>query len=47
MLMKKLLLMMLGLVVGYVASAQTIVSGTVIDEEENPLIGASQRYPVE
>ena len=43
--MKKLLLMMLGLVVGYVASAQTIVSGTVIDEEENPLIGASVIVP--
>lgn len=39
--MKKILLMMLCLVIGYVASAETIVSGTIIDEEEQPLIGGS------
>ena len=41
MLMKKILLMMLCLVIGYVASAETIVSGTIIDEQDQPLIGGS------
>lgn len=39
--MKKILLMMLCLVIGYVASAETIVSGTIIDEQDQPLIGGS------
>ena len=39
--MKKFLLMMLCFAVSYMVSAETIVSGTIIDEEEQPLIGGS------
>ena len=39
--MKKFLLMMLCLAVSYMVSAETVVSGTIIDEEEQPLIGGS------
>ena len=37
--MKKFLLMMLCLAVSYMVSAETVVSGTIIDEEDQPLIG--------
>ena len=43
--MKRLLLLMLGLSVGLMASAQTIVTGTVVDENDQPLIGASIVVP--
>ena len=43
--MKRLLLLMLGLVVGFAASAQTIVTGIVVDENDQPLIGASIVVP--
>jgi outer membrane receptor for ferrienterochelin and colicin len=39
--MKKFLLMMLCFAVSYMVSAETIVSGTIIDEEDQPLIGGS------
>jgi outer membrane receptor for Fe3+-dicitrate len=39
--MKKLLLLMIGLMLGFSASAQTIVTGTVLDETDQPLIGAT------
>ena len=45
MLMKKLLLLMFGLFIGVVANAQTIVSGTVVDEAGAPVIGASVFVP--
>ena len=43
--MKKFLLMMLCLAVSYMAVAETIVSGTIIDEEDQPLIGGSIIVP--
>ena len=43
--MKKLLLLMLGLAATLTVSAQTIVTGTVIDENDQPLIGASVIVP--
>ena len=43
--MKKLLLLMIGLVMGFTAQAQTIVSGTVVDEADQPLIGATVIVP--
>ena len=43
--MKKLLLLMCGLFIGFVANAQTIVSGTVVDEAGAPVIGASVFVP--
>ena len=43
--MKKLLLLMCGLLIGIAANAQTIVSGTVVDEAEQPLVGASVVVP--
>ena len=39
--MKKFLLMMLCFVASCIVSAETVVSGTIIDEEEQPLIGGS------
>ena len=45
MLMKRLLLLMLGLAATLTVSAQTIVTGTVIDENDQPLIGASVIVP--
>ena len=45
MLMKRLLLLMLGLTVGYIASAQIIVTGMVVDENDQPLIGATVVVP--
>ena len=45
MLMKKLLLLMFGLAIGFAASAQTIVTGIVIDEADQPLVGASVVVP--
>ena len=43
--MKRLLLLMLGLAATLTVSAQTIVTGTVIDENDQPLIGASVIVP--
>ena len=43
--MKKLLLLMFGLAIGFVANAQTIVSGIVVDEANQPVIGASVFVP--
>ena len=43
--MKKLLLLMIGLVMGFTAQAQTIVSGTVVDEADQPMIGATVIVP--
>ena len=43
--MKKLLLLMFGLAIGFVANAQTIVSGVVVDEANQPVIGASVFVP--
>ena len=43
--MKKLLLLMCGLFIGFMANAQTIVSGTVVDDAEQPLVGASVVVP--
>ena len=43
--MKKLLLLMCGLVIGFAASAQTVVTGTVVDELDQPLIGATIVVP--
>ena len=43
--MKKLLLLMCGLFIGVMANAQTIVSGTVVDDAEQPLVGASVVVP--
>ena len=43
--MKKLLLLMCGLFIGFVANAQTLVSGTVVDEAGTPVIGASVFVP--
>ena len=43
--MKKFLLMMLCLAVSYIVSAETVVSGTIIDEEDQPLIGGSVIVP--
>ena len=34
--MKKLLLLMFGLAIGFAASAQTLVTGIVIDEADQP-----------
>ena len=45
MLMKKLLLLMFGLAIGFAASAQTLVTGIVIDEADQPLIGATVIVP--
>lgn len=39
--MKKLLLLMIGLMLCFTASAQTIVTGTVLDEADQPLVGAT------
>ena len=36
---------MLGLTVGYIASAQIIVTGMVVDENDQPLIGATVVVP--
>lgn len=36
---------MFGLAVGYIASAQTIVTGMVVDENDQPLIGATVVVP--
>ena len=44
-LMKRLLLLMLGLAVGYIASAQVVVTGMVVDENDQPLIGATVVVP--
>ncbi|MBQ5738521.1 MAG: TonB-dependent receptor plug domain-containing protein [Alistipes sp.] len=43
--MKRLLLLMIGLAVGYIASAQTVVKGVVVDENDLPLIGATVVVP--
>ena len=43
--MKKLLLLMVGLAVSFAAQAQTIVSGTVLDEADQPMIGATVIVP--
>ena len=43
--MKKLLLLMIGLVCGSMAMAQTVVTGTVVDEASQPLIGATVIAP--
>lgn len=43
--MKRLLLLMIGLAVGYIASAQTVVKGVVVDENDLPLIGATIVVP--
>ena len=45
MLMKRLLLLMIGLAIGFVAEAQTVVTGSVIDEADQPLIGATVVVP--
>ena len=45
MLMKRLLLLMLGLAATLTVSAQTIVTGTVVDENDQPLIGATVIIP--
>ncbi|MBO5216907.1 MAG: carboxypeptidase-like regulatory domain-containing protein [Alistipes sp.] len=39
--MKKLLLLMIGLALGFTAQAQTLVTGTVVDEADQPMIGAT------
>ncbi len=43
--MKKLLLLMVGLAIGFTAAAQTVVTGTIVDESEQPLIGATIIVP--
>ena len=43
--MKKLLLLMVGLVLGFTAAAQTVVTGTIVDEADQPLIGATIIVP--
>ena len=43
--MKKLLLLMVGLVLGFTAAAQTVVTGTIVDEANQPLIGATIIVP--
>ena len=43
--MKRLLLLMIGLAIGYMAEAQTVVTGTIIDEMDQPLIGATVVVP--
>ncbi|MBO5831708.1 MAG: carboxypeptidase-like regulatory domain-containing protein, partial [Alistipes sp.] len=43
--MKKTLLLMLSLAIGYMASAQTIISGTVVDEKNQPIVGALVAIP--
>lgn len=43
--MKKLLLLMVGLAIGFTAAAQTVVTGTIVDENEQPLIGATIIVP--
>lgn len=43
--MKRILLLMMGLMLGFAASAQTIVTGTVVDEADQPLIGATVIVP--
>ena len=43
--MKKLFLLMVGLMLGFTAAAQTVVSGTVLDEYQQPLIGANVLVP--
>ena len=43
--MKRLLLLMIGLAVGYIAQAQTIVTGTIVDETDQPMIGATVLVP--
>ena len=43
--MKKLFLLMVGLVFGFTAVAQTVVTGKVVDELDQPLIGASILIP--
>ena len=43
--MKRLLLLMIGLAVGYMAQAQTIVTGTIVDETDQPMIGATIFVP--
>lgn len=43
--MKKLLLLMVGLMLGFTAAAQTVVTGTIVDETDQPLIGATIIVP--
>ena len=43
--MKKVLLLMVGLMLGFVAAAQTVVTGTIVDETDQPLIGATIIVP--
>ena len=43
--MKKFLLLMICLTLGFTAAAQTIVTGTVVDETDQPLIGAVVTIP--
>ncbi|MBO5685305.1 MAG: carboxypeptidase-like regulatory domain-containing protein, partial [Alistipes sp.] len=43
--MKKLFLLMVGLMLGFTAAAQTVVTGQVLDENQLPLIGANVLIP--
>ena len=43
--MKKLFLLMVGLVVALTAAAQTVVTGVIVDEANQPLIGATIIIP--
>ena len=43
--MKKIFLLMVGLVFGYTVAAQTVVTGRVVDEYQRPLIGANVLVP--
>jgi len=43
--MKKLLLLMVGLSLWFTAAAQTVVTGTIVDESDQPLIGATIIVP--
>ena len=43
--MKRLLLLMIGLAIGLTVEAQTVVVGTIIDEADQPMIGASVVVP--
>ncbi len=43
--MKKLFLLMVGLMLGFTVAAQTVVTGRVLDENQLPLIGANVLVP--
>ncbi len=43
--MKKLFLLMVGLMLGFTAAAQTVVTGQVVDELDQPMVGANILIP--